>query len=297
MAQVEDMYFRPPSEADSYIIRVMRGCPHNKCTFCNMFKGVPFKNIPIQEILQDIDENANELPVSYLEKVQSMYLEGGDPFALPTKKLLAVMKHAKARFPALNRFACYGTARFICKKSQEELNSLGQAGMRRVFVGLESGCNEILERIKKGCTREEIIAAGRKLKTAGIEVDVSIMLGIGGEQLTKQSALETADLLNKISPNCVRIRTFAVKGNTEMGDEYLEGTLQMLSPHAVIQELRLMVENITSQMQLLSEHWTNFIHFDKAMPNDKIALLEYIDLHLSLPDNTYREIGISNQRG
>lgn len=294
--QQEEVYYRPPSEAESFIVRVMRGCPHNACTFCNLFKGVPCKILPLEEVLAGLEQDAEDVSAKYLHKITSMYLEGGDPLAIPSKRLLAIMGHARKLFPQLERFACYATARFTIKKTQEELNALGVAGLRRVFVGLESGSGELLKSLRKGCTPEELILAGRMLAEAGIEMDVSMMLGIGGLERSNEHALETAALLNEIQPECVRIRTFAVKSNTELGNDYLNGRFTLMGPHDILRELRFLVENISGKMRLLSEHWTNFAHFDARMPEAGPALLEHIDKQLSIPEAQFRPVGITDRK-
>lgn len=295
MAQ-EEVYYRPPSEADSFIIRVMHGCPHNACTFCNLFKDVPCKVLPLEEVLAGIEQDAANVGPKYLHMVTSMYLEGGDPLAIKSEYLLAVMRHARKFFPALERFACYATARFTIRKTQDELDALAQAGLRRVFVGLESGSEDLLKSLRKGCTPEELIRAGVMLGKAGIEMDVSMMLGIGGLERSREHALATAGLLNAICPVCVRIRTFTVKNDTELGDDYLNGRFVLMGPHDILREQRLMVETITGTMHLLSEHWTNFIHFSAVMPQAKQKLLEHIDKHLAIPEEHFRQPGITDEK-
>lgn len=295
MAQ-QEMYFRPPSEANSFIIRVMRGCPHNKCAFCNLFKNVACKALPLPEIFSGMDKDAEDLGREYVGLVDSIYLEGGDPLALRAENLLAVMAHAKSVFPALERFACYATARFTVKKKQEELQALADAGLRRVFIGLESGLDAILRGAKKGCVGADILKAGAMLKQAGIERDVSIMLGIGGKEFSNEHAIATARLISVIEPECVRIRTFIPKTGTELGDECLKGNFTLMAPHDIMRELRLMVEHIDGNTLLLSEHRSDFILFNACMPEAKQPLLEHIDQHLARPESSFRAIGIESAR-
>lgn len=292
----QDVYYRPPSEAESFIIRVMRGCPHNKCTFCNLFKDVRCKALPLDEVLLGLDRDAEELGPKYIDRVTSMYLEGGDPLALRAEHLLAVMEHAKSLFPGLTRFACYATARFTIKKSPEELRALAEAGLQCVFIGLESGSDAILESAKKGCTSADILQAGTMLSKAGIAMDVSMMLGIGGKEFSREHAITTAHLISAVEPECVRIRTFIPKTNTELGDEYLNGQFSLMGPHDIMRELRLMVEHITGKTRLLSEHWSDFILFNAFMPGAKQQLLEYVDQHLAMPESEFRAIGIDDEK-
>ncbi len=293
----EDRYFRPPSEADSFIIRVMHGCSHNKCTFCGMFKDVPLRVLPLEEVLTGIETDARELGEKFLPLLTSLYLEGGDPLALPAPHLLRLMTHARECFPALTRIACYATARSIMAKSTEELVQFSNAGLRRVFMGLESGCDDILSAIHKGCTRTDLVRASQKLALAGIENDVSLMLGIGGPELSRRHALETADLLNAVNPVCVRIRTFIPVADTLMGEECRQGRFVIMDPVGILRELRLMTTHITGSMRFLSEHWSNFVTFDHALPQDKAKVIETIDKALRLPQEAFRLTGIADAIG
>lgn len=292
----EEMYFRPPTEAESFIIRVMHGCPHNQCTFCNLFKNVPFKPVPLAEVIAGLKQDAEELGPEMGRLVTSIYLEGGDPLALSTGNLMHIMETAKSLFPELNRFACYATARFAAHKTLDELALLKKTGLARVFVGLESGCDELLSATNKGCTRADLIKVGRRLKEAGIEMDVSMMLGIGGPGFSERHALMTATLLNEIEPECVRIRTFLPKDETPLGDDYLGGRFSLMEPHEILKELRLMVEHITGRTRLLSEHWSDFILFDAYMPEAGPELLKYIDSALAQPREAFRRTGLSSGR-
>lgn len=292
----DDLFFRPPSEANSFIIRVMRGCSHNKCTFCNMFKGIFFSVLPLDDIFAGIDRDVVDIGPEHIHLVTSVYLEGGDPIALPTEHLLSVMAYARKRFPALRRFACYATARAIIRKTREEMDDLAAAGLCRVHMGLESGSDTILAKTRKGCTSADIVNANMVLAHAGIENDVSIMLGIGGLSLSRAHALETAALLNAIRPACVRIRTFVPHTETPMGDDYLAGRFILLEPYAILHELRVLVENLHAPMHLLSEHWSNFILFAATMPEDQGALLALISDALQQPRSVFRQIGICGER-
>lgn len=288
----QEVYYRPPSEADSFIIRVMKGCPHNECTFCNMFKGIKCGVPPLEEVIQGMERDAAELGPRHIGLVNSIYLEGGDPIALGTGHLLGIMRSAKSIFPALKRFACYATAKYTVRKTQEELDALSEAGLGTVFVGLESGSDTILAKVRKGCTTEDIKSAALKLARAGIGMDVSMMLGIGGKEFSSEHAIYTARLINAIEPECVRVRTYIPKTGTELGKDYLEGKFGLMGPHDTIRELRLMVLEITARTRLLSEHWTNFILFDARMPEAKGPLLAYIDQYLGVPESEFRGAGL-----
>lgn len=292
----EDRYFRPPAEADSFLIRVMHGCSHNKCTFCNIFKDVPFSLVSLKDVLAGIDQDVQELGWERLPLVTSLYLEGGDPLCMPASTLLCIIDYARSRFPALERVACYATARSLVRKNPDELRALAGAGLRCVYMGLESGHEAILAATNKGCATADLLRAGELLTRAGIGLDVSLMLGIGGEALSREHALDTARLLNALQPDCVRLTTFVPKKGTPLGDDYLAGRFQLLEPHAVLRELRLLVEAIDAPLRLVSNHWTNFIVFDAQMPEDKAAVLAAIDQAPQLPRSAFRPTGLAETR-
>ncbi len=289
MPQAE-YYQRPPSEAESFIIRVMEGCPHNKCTFCDAYKSVPCRVLPMAQVLAGIKQDAEDLGPAFLPMVNSMYLEGGDPLAIDANHLMTIMAYAASVFPKLQRFACYATAHAVIGKSEQELSYLSVVGLRRVFVGLESGSDIILQRTNKGCSSADLALAGEMLAKAGIEMDVSMMLGIGGVELSNEHADKTAQLLNAIAPACVRIRTFTPRPGTELGNEWQAGAFHLPDSHAILRELYRMTEQIRSPMQLLSEHWTNYTHFNASMPEDKERLLGQIEHCLTLPKESLRAV-------
>lgn len=291
-----ETYYRPPSEAESFIVRVMYGCPHNKCTFCNLFKDVPCKVIPLDEVLNGIDADVKAIGPSHLHLVESMYLEGGDPIAVSTPHLLEVMRYAKKRFPKLERFTCYSTAKSVLKKDFAELNTLARMGLKRVFVGLESGNDTILKLTQKGCTSNDLALAASVLAHSGIEMDVSMMLGIGGQAMSQEHALKTAILINKIRPACIRVRTFIPKIGTDLGDAVSRQSFALLSPHETLRELRLLVSQIEIKTQLLSEHWSNYVIFSAGLPGAKKKVLAYIDEHLELPEESFRQITPTDEK-
>lgn len=287
-------FYRPPSEQDSFLIRVMEGCPHNQCTFCGMYKAIPCKVLPLDEILGGIETDAAELGEKFLPLLTSVYLEGGDPMALPLHSLRLIMQHVFTFFPALKRVACYATAKSILHKSDEELRELASLGLRRVHLGLETGCDSILEKTRKGCTRVDLVQSGHKLRQAHIENDVSIMLGIGSNALSVEHAIETARVINQIEPICVRVRTFTPTEGTAMGEDYKHGRIILMTPYEVLTEFRLMVEHITANTLVMSEHWTNFIQCIAHVPHEKEALLTLIDEALQSEPHTFRPVGITS---
>lgn len=289
----QQVFHRPPAEADSFIIKVMEGCPHNKCTFCGSFRGIQSRPLPLDEVLSGIENDARGLGPRLVPLVTGLYLEGGDPIALPAPRLTRIISHAKRFFPGIRHIACYSTVAQIKKKNAEELAVLAAVGLKRVYVGVESGCNEILRAVQKGCTAEDMVLAADKLRAAGIENDVSIIIGLGGPELSERHAVDTGEVLNATRPYCVRVRTYVPYFNTSMGEDYMAGRFRLLDAHEALREMRLLVRTIREKTFLLGEHWSNFMTFGVQMPEGKEKLIEKIDELLQRPLDFFRPTGIT----
>lgn len=288
----EGPIYRPPSEADSLLIQATVGCPHNKCTFCMVYKdGVPYKVRPTAEIKADLEE-AREI---YGDRVSTVFFPAGNSIAMPTEALAAICRHSYKLFPRLKRITVYGSAQFIKAKGLAKLHLLAQAGLRRLHVGLESGDDDILARIRKGGAREVQIAAGQMLRQAGLEVSEYVMLGIGGEANTARHAAATASAVNAIEPHFLRLRTFVPKINTPLLDEVLAGSFKMLSPHGVIRETRALLDGITIPTQVASDHYTNYVNVQGRLPEDKESMLRILDAALQRPESDFRPFFVGHQ--
>ncbi|MEG1575290.1 MAG: radical SAM protein, partial [Clostridium sp.] len=187
----EGVVYRPPSEASSLIVQVTIGCAHNTCTFCNMYKSKDFRVRSMEEIMSDLQGAADHYG-SYVRKV---FLADGDALVMKTEDLLTILRAIKTLFPQAGRVASYGTAQDILRKSEEELRQLSEAGLGIIYVGAESGDDEILRYIHKGVTAEEVIAAGQKLKRCGIQTSVTLISGLGGRGKVEEHALSCARLV------------------------------------------------------------------------------------------------------
>lgn len=288
----EGPIYRPPSEADSLLIQATAGCPHNKCTFCMVYKqGPKFKIRPVSDIIEDIHA-ARE---AYGPYVRTMFLPAGNSLAVPTAELVQVCQAAREIFPLLERITVYGSARYILDKGLIELSRLAEAGLSRVHVGLESGSDQVLLRIKKGATREEQIQAGKLLAEAGIENSTYVMLGIGGKELSLEHARQTASAVKAISPDFVRVRTLLPKINTLLLRQIERGEFELVSPHQALQELRIIIGGIDCPTQLTSDHYTNYVQAEGLLPRDRQRLLALVDRALSLEESSFRPAYVGRQ--
>ncbi|MBW1951880.1 MAG: radical SAM protein [Deltaproteobacteria bacterium] len=288
----EGPIYRPPSEADSLLIQATVGCPHNKCTFCMVYKnGVKYKVRPIEEIKADLEE-ARQV---YGDRVQTLFFPAGNTIAMPTAALTELCRHSYSIFPRLRRITVYGSSQFIYRKGIDQLRSLAEAGLKRIHVGLESGDDVILERIKKGSTAQQQIAAGQMLRAAGIEVSEYVMLGIGGKERTEAHARQTAAAINQIQPDFLRLRTFVPKINTPLLEDVLAGAFQMLGPHEVLLETMALIEGISVPTYVVSDHYTNYVNLTGRLPEDKDRLLATLRKALKLEESDFRPFFIGTQ--
>jgi radical SAM superfamily enzyme YgiQ (UPF0313 family) len=285
----EGPIYRPPSEADSLLIQATVGCPHNKCTFCMVYKNGPrFKIRPVADIEEDL-ESARR---SYGDGVRTLFFPAGNTIAMPTEKLVRICSTARRLFPKLSRITVYGSSQYIHQKGLEDLKILADAGLNRIHVGLESGDDVILKRIYKGTHRAEQIEACRWVMEAGIELSLYVILGIGGCERSSEHAISTAEALNAIDPHFIRLRTFLPKVNTPLLEEIREGRFDMLGPHDILRETALLIDSLQVTSLLTSDHYTNYINLHGRLPDRKERLLAEIALALQKDESDFRGIYI-----
>ena len=288
----EGPIYRPPSEADSLLIQATVGCPHNQCSFCMIYKRGPAYWVrSVSEICEDIDEALDR----YGDTVKTLFFPAGNTIAMPTGDLAAICRYAKSKFPSLRRITVYGSSPYIVQKGQADLNTLREAGLSRIHVGLESGDDEILRRVKKGTNAAEQVTAGQLVKNAGIELSEYVILGLGGRERSEPHARNTAGAINAIEPDVVRLRTLVPKVNTLLLHQMKKGRFQLLTPHEVLKETRLLIENIHCRTQLTSDHYTNYLNLSGNLPGDKDRMLAEIDHALTWDSSRFRPFFIGTQ--
>lgn len=288
----EGPIYRPPSEAHSLLIQATVGCPHNKCTYCMVYKKGPHYRVrSFEEISEDIDEASR----THGAAVRTLFFPAGNTIAMPTETLAAACRLARKRFPRLERITVYGSSRYIAEKGPGDLAILREAGLNRIHVGMESGDDEVLEQVKKGTTASEQIRAGRWVKEAGMELSEYVVLGLGGRERTEQHALATARALNAVEPDFVRLRTLVPKINTLLLHQIRKGGFQPLGPHEVLRETRRLIENMSCRTKLKSDHYTNYINLEGRLPGDKERLLTEIDQALQCDEGEFRPFFVGTQ--
>jgi radical SAM superfamily enzyme YgiQ (UPF0313 family) len=269
--------FRPPSEANSLLLRVTRGCPWNRCTFCSMYKGMKFEIRDLEEILGDI-ELAKDL---YGDRIGTVFIGDSNSLVAKTQMLVKVLNALFSSFPHIERVTSYARAKTIAKKPLEDLKKIYQAGLTRLHVGLETGDRDLLKEIEKGATPEEMIEAGRKAKEAGFEYSLYVLLGIGGEEKWEQHAKGTAEVLNQVDPHFIRVRTFIPQPNSPLYEAMGKGGFQSASPETILNETKLLLEKLQVTSQFLSDHISNLLPLHGKLPGDKEKMIQMIEEALS----------------
>ena len=281
----EGMVFRPPSEANSFILRVTIGCAHNKCTFCSMYRDVQFRARPISEIEPIIRNTARRYP-----DLRRVFLADGDALVLSTNKLLEIIALLKANFPKLSRISCYGGPLDILRKSPEDLLLLKQAGLQMVYLGIESGDDEVLALVQKGVTGDEMIAAGQKILAAGMKLSAMLVLGLGGRDLSMQHARNSGRVASAINPTMLSALTLMLHRGTPLRADAEQGRFHPLSPYDFVQELKELIEHLDMKTPCIfrSNHVSNMLPLAGTLPGDKNSLLEQADDALQLLKNQTR---------
>jgi radical SAM superfamily enzyme YgiQ (UPF0313 family) len=269
----EGTVYRPPSEAGSLIIQATVGCPHNRCAFCSMYTDKKFRKRPVEEVVEDLDMALD----AYGSGVRTIFLADGNSAALPTDTLTAIGAAARERFPHLERITMYGSAKFLDKKNRDEWQAISDAGVTRVHSGLESGDPVTLEQIHKGVDPESAARAFNHVMDAGIELSVYLMVGVAGLERWREHAEGSAAVLNRASPDFVRLRTFVPALGTEWCERWQHGELTLLNAHQALEETRLLVSGLEGPTALLSDHISNFLDVRGRIPEDKPAMIEGID--------------------
>jgi radical SAM superfamily enzyme YgiQ (UPF0313 family) len=283
---------RPVDEADSLLIRTTRGCPWNNCEFCVNYKGMRFSKRSIADIKKDIEAAA-----AYYRghPFRSCFLQDGDSFIMKTGELIEILELLKRHFPSLERVSSYGRSQTMIRKSPREMREISDAGLNLLYCGMESGSDAVLKNVKKGVTAADHIGAGAMAKAAGMKISEFIILGLGGKQMWRVHAAETAEALNQIDPHFIRVLTIGVKKGSGLAKQMQEGKFEVQTEKNLIEEQRLLIESLHD----ISSYYVNHHGVDLLMeargqlPEDKPKLLAIMDRYLSMsePDRIHYTLG------
>ncbi len=268
----EGVIIRPPSEANSLIVQITVGCSHNRCTFCPTYKAKRFRIKTFEEIKEDIDEAAQSGWA-----IERVFLADGDALICPQPRLMEIMDYLNERLPRLRRVGIYANAKGVLKKTADELRELKEAKLGIIYLGVESGDEAVLERVRKGATYERLLQAGRMAKEAGIKLSVTVLLGIGGRERSREHALATGRILTELDPDYVGALSVMIVPGTPLYEEQVQGRFVPLTPFELIEELRIMLANTDMHGLFFSNHASNYLPLKVRMPKDKETALQLID--------------------
>ncbi len=312
---------RPPSEAQSLMLRITRNCPWNKCKFCGLYKGEKFSIRPVDHVIKDIDTIRHY--VDEIEKImqrpgggdqrdllalqagqpeseqialhtalnwvrggmRSIFLQDANSMIIKPDDLVKILDHARRAFPQVKRITSYARSHSVARISDEDMARIAAAGLNRIHIGMESAAAEVLDFVKKGVDKKTHITAGKKVKAAGIELSEYFIPGLGGAQLSRLNALETADAMNQIDPDFIRIRTLAIPEQVELYKDVQSGDFTPMDDVQMVEELLLFLENLNGIASTVkNDHILNlFQEVEGQLPDDRERMTAPIRRFLAMP--------------
>jgi len=312
---------RPPSEAYSLLVRVTRNCPWNQCTFCPVYKGTKFSRRPVDHVKKDIDavyqhvegirkfaDEQGRVPRNEINRItanvdpkkspvfvaafnwyfagglESVFLQDANSLIIKPTDLEKILRHLKKRFPEIKRITSYARSQTVSRMKERDLKAIGDAGLNRIHIGLESGSEEVLKMVKKGVTKEMHILAGQKVKRVRIELSEYYMPGLGGKRYLKEHALQTADALNQINPDFIRMRTLAIPNHAPLYEDHQSGRFEKCADVLVVKEILMFIENLNGITSMIkSDHILNlFGDLEGKLPEDKERMIEILRTFLAM---------------
>ncbi len=277
-----DPVFRPPSEANSLILQVTNGCSWNKCTFCEMYTQTQkrFRPKPLEELEQQLLELSR---AGY--PVRRIFLADGDAMTLSTRRLIDILELIRQYYPNVQRVSSYCLPRNLKKKSVEELQRLQALGLSLMYVGCESGDDEVLRLVEKGESFESSLEALQKIKAAGMKSSVMILNGLGGVDLSKQHALNSAHLMNEAQPDYLSTLVVSFPVGDDRYQKNFDGNFQSLNQTQLFTEMKDLLEALMLEKTIFrSDHASNYLVLKGVLGKDKQAMLDQVDLALNQPD-------------
>jgi len=274
------MVIRPPSEAHSLLLQVTVGCSHNKCTFCRAYKEKKFRIKSFAEIEEDI------LEASRYPSIDKVFLVDGDALIIPQKRLLEIILSIRQHIKGVKKIGTYGNAKSILRKTPEELLQLRELGLQIVYLGVETGNEDLLKKINKGATYAQLVEAGKRVKAAGIALSVTVLLGIGGVEKSIEHAMDTARILTDIDPDYVGALTVIVAPGTPLHEEQASGRFVLPDAFGYLRELQIMIErsNFTNCF-FTSNHASNYLPIRVRLPEEKEKTVQMIQHVIESGDN------------
>ena len=279
----DEPLFRPPSEAYSLIIQVTLGCSWNKCAFCEMYTSKKFKVRNEEDVFNEINSVAE-----FSDDIKKVFLADGNAMVLSTDKLLRILTHLNEKFPKLTRVSAYAIAKDLENKSVEELKELYDAGLKLIYVGIESGDNELLRLINKGETYESTVKNLLKAKEAGIKSSVMILSGLGGKKYSEQHAVNSAKVVNETQPDYLSTLVLSFPFGVDHFIKRFKGDFQQMDIADLLKELKLFIsETKLNNVIFRSDHASNYLVLKGILSRDKERMLKEINFAIDNPGKAF----------
>lgn len=264
--------YRPPSEARSLIVQVTYGCSHNTCAFCSMYKEKRFALRPLEEVLEDF-----RIARQVYRHVDKVFLADGDALVRRADELYTILDTVRELFPECGRVTSYASPASVRIRTDGELQTLREKGLTMVYMGLESGCDAVLERMRKGHPASEIVEMGQKVRRNGMALSVTAITGLGGPGLLERHAVETAEAFNAMNPEYIGMLTLMVEPETPLYDWVHDGSFRLLTQPQVLEETRLLVERLDSPGSVFRmNHASNYLVLRGTLNGERDAMLAEI---------------------
>lgn len=270
--------YRPPGEWKSYLLQCTIGCSNNQCTYCGMYKNKSFRVRPLEDILMDI----KMCKVYYGGTTRRVFLCDGDAIVMKQEELLAILDRMRESFPDLEKVTTYAGPRSTLTKTPEQLRELCDHGLKRAYLGMETGSDELLARVKKGVSAEEMLEAGIRLREAGIDLWVMVLIGLGGKEGSEAHIKATAEMINRMKPNHVSAMTLQVVPGTPLYEDVKAGRFVPLEPMEMLAETKRLLELIDyGPIHFTSDHASNYLPLKGTIPQDAPGMIAAIDSALA----------------
>lgn len=270
--------YRPPGEWKSYLLQCTIGCSNNTCTYCGMYKDKKFRIRPLDDILMDI----KMAQVYYGGTTRRVFLCDGDAIVMKQEELIAILDRMKESFPQLEKVTTYAGPRSTLTKTPEQLKELCDHGLKRAYLGVETGSDTLLAQVHKGVTAEKMLEAGVRLREAGIDLWIMVLIGLGGKAGSREHILATADMINKMKPRHVSAMTLQVVPGTPLYDDVQAGRFRPLSAMEMLEETKLLLEHIDyGPIHFTSDHASNYLPLKGTIPEEAPSMIAAIDSALA----------------
>lgn len=271
----DEIIYRPPPESESILLQVAVGCSYSECTFCREQAHHRFRIFPINEIEEKIAILAS-LPENKYKS--DLFLVGENCLVLPTKDLVHIFESINQLLPQVVRINMYGRAVEILQKGVDDLALLRGLGLSTIYVGIESGCDQVLKNCRKGETTAQMLQCLHLLDDLGISYSLSSIIGLGGEELSWEHAVQTAQFYNQVHPQSIRLMTLSPEKGTTMAADIQAGRFHQLPPWKTILEERLLLKELNVENCLVyGNHFSNLLPLVAKWSDDKELVLEKMD--------------------